>query len=146
MFHGFINATQNNTKPKNIGICHNMSLSMGKKWTKGCPADNKLREMLEKGEATFEMAPITVKRMHNEFKDYSDTVFRNHWKKIRSQMGIHLPDSDLDIPMNSIENEVVQNNNEKKGKSFIYIDHTFNSPLTIYFFRNNYFVTAEKAF
>ena len=72
--------------------------------------------MIDKGEATFDMAPITVKRMNHEFNEYSDTVFRNHWKKLRSQKGFYLPDTDLDMPMNSIENNFVQNNNEKKGK------------------------------
>ena len=62
------------------------------KWTKGYQADVKLQELLENGEANFEMAPMTMKGMTNEFKHYSDAVFMSHLNKLKTKAGDHLPD------------------------------------------------------
>ena len=80
---------------------------IGKKWTRGCPADIKLTQLFESGKATFDMAPLSVKQLADEFKPYSDSVFRTHLKQMKAKMGEHLPDSDKDGPLSALEKRLI---------------------------------------
>ena len=93
-------------------------MSYKPKWTKGCKAELKLQELLDNGEANFDMAPMTIKGMADEFKHYSEAVFRSHLNKLKAMRGENVQDDKQSIMSNMEEMLVTPEKPvSKSGKS-----------------------------
>ena len=95
-------------------------MSYKPKWTKGCKAELKLQELLDSGEATFDMAPMTIKGLSDEFSPYSDAVFRSHLNKLKAFNGKHLPEDKKPV-MSMLEDNFVtpEKSSVKNGKKIL---------------------------